>query len=116
MFTYKANVVKIVDGDTLDVSIDLGFKIFTVKRIRLQGINTPETYGVKKYSEEYKNGMLSKNFVIEFVNNCESVVEIHTRQERGKYGRYIATIFAPGSAKSLNDILVEKGYAVYVNY
>ena len=53
MYKYKATVGRVVDGDTVDVVIDLGFKITTNQRIRLEGINTPETYSVKKDSEEY---------------------------------------------------------------
>ena len=65
MYQYKAEVVRIVDGDTIDVVIDLGFKITTNQRIRFARINTPETYTVKKNSEEYQKGwqpgnMLSK--------------------------------------------------------
>ena len=51
-YQYKAEVVRVVDGDTVDVLIDLGLNVFTKERIRLFGINTPETYGVKKGSAE----------------------------------------------------------------
>ena len=48
MYQYKAKIDRIVDGDTMDIVIDLGFKITTNQRIRLKGINTPETYRCKK--------------------------------------------------------------------
>lgn len=53
MYTYHATVVRMVDGDITDLIVDPGFKITTRQRIRLCGINTPETHNIKKDSEEY---------------------------------------------------------------
>jgi len=116
MYKYKAKVAKIVDGDTIDVVIDLGFKITTNQRIRLRGINTPETYSVKKGSEEYKKGMAAKEFVIKRIeaNSYEAIIE--TNKYTGKYGRYIGTVWLADNTTSLNDELVEKGFAVVANY
>jgi len=116
MYKYKAKVTKIVDGDTIDVVIDLGFKITTNQRIRLEGINTPETYNVKKGSEEYKKGMIAKEFVIKRIeaNNNEAIIE--TNKYTGKYGRYIGIVWLADNTISLNDELVEKGFAVVANY
>jgi len=116
MYKYKANVERIVDGDTIDVIIDLGFKITTNQRIRLAGINTPETYNVKKTSEEYQKGLAAKNFVMERIEMNNSVIIIETNKDTGKYGRYIGTIWLPDNETSLNDELVEKGYAVIAHY
>lgn len=116
MYQYKAKVDRVVDGDTLDLVIDLGFKITTHQRIRLAGVNTPETYNVKKDSEEYKKGLASKEYVEERLaaNNYEVVVE--TDKLTGKYGRYIGTIRMGDSGVSLNKELVDKGLADYVTY
>lgn len=116
MYKYKAKIDRIVDGDTMDVIIDLGFKVTTHQRIRLQGINTPETYSVKKNSEEYKKGMAAKNFAVQRIeeNNFEALVE--TEKDTGKYGRYIATVWLADNTTSLNDELVEKGFAEVANY
>lgn len=116
MYHYKAKVEKVVDGDTIDVVIDLGFKITTYQRIRLAGINTPETYNVKKDSEEYKKGMASKQFIEQrlLANNME--IELETEKVQEKYGRYIGTIKLADSTVNLNDEMVEKGFAVYVKY
>lgn len=116
MYQYKARVERIVDGDTIDVVIDLGFKITTNQRIRLAGINTPETYNVKKDSEEYKKGMLSKQFVEQRLSANNNEIMIETDKYTGKYGRYIGTIFLADSSTSLNDELAEKGLAKYVTY
>lgn len=116
MYIYKAKLERVVDGDTIDVVIDLGFKVTTHQRIRLQGINTPETYNVKKGSEEYKKGMVAKQFVVaRFTeNNNEAIID--TEKDTGKYGRYIGTIKLADNTTSLNDELVEKGYALVANY
>ncbi|AHW60492.1 micrococcal nuclease [Draconibacterium orientale] len=116
MYTYKATVDRVVDGDTIDLVIDLGFKITTFQRIRLRGINTPETYRVKKDSEEYKNGMKAKAFVIERIANNDNEVIVETDKDVGKFGRYIGVIRLADNAQTLNDELVEKGFAVYAEY
>ena len=116
MYQYKAKADRVVDGDTLDLVIDLGFKITTHQRIRLAEINTPETYNVKRDSEEYKKGMAAKHFVEKRLaaNNNEVIVE--TDKLTGKYGRYIGTIRLADSEDSLNKELVDKGFAVWAVY
>ena len=57
MYQYRAKLKRVVDGDTIDAIIDLGFKMTTEQRIRLKGINTPEIWRQKKDSQEYKRGM-----------------------------------------------------------
>ncbi|HKJ78756.1 MAG TPA: thermonuclease family protein [Prolixibacteraceae bacterium] len=116
MYQYKASVERIVDGDTIDLIIDVGFKITTNQRIRLAKINTPETYNVKRESEEYKKGLEAKQYVEKRINENGNLVLIETDKLTGKYGRYIGTIYLGDSQKSLNDELVEKGLAVYVTY
>ncbi len=116
MYTYHANVDRVVDGDTIDLVIDLGFKITTFQRIRLRGINTPETYNVKKESEEYKKGMAAKNFVVKRIEENSFKVIVETDKDVGKFGRYIGVIRLADNTVSLNDELVEKGFAVYAKY
>ncbi len=116
MYKYKVKVDRIVDGDTIDVVVDLGFKITTHQRIRLEGINTPETYNVKKNSEEYRKGMEAKNFVVGRIeaNNYEAIIE--TEKYTGKFGRYIGIVWLADSSVSLNDELVNNGLAKVVHY
>lgn len=116
MYKYKAKIDRVVDGDTFDIVVDLGFKIFTHQRIRLQGINTPETYNVKRESEEYKKGLAAKNFAIQRLESNNYDALIQTEKATGKYGRYIATVWLADNETSLNDELVEKGFAVVANY
>lgn len=118
LYHYKAKVVKIVDGDTIDIQIQLGFHITVEKRVRLFGVNTPETYGVKKTSEEYQAGMKAKEFVEHFLAGKECLVRTyldkHGESKHGKYGRLLAEIFV--SDISLNEKLLSEGLAVVAKY
>jgi len=116
MYEYKAKLDRIVDGDTIDLIIDMGFKITTKQRIRLADINTPETYGQKHDTEEYKAGMRAKNFVVKRLEENQNLVTINTSKLTGKYGRYIGVIWLADNKTSLNDELVEKGFAKVAHY
>ena len=116
MYQYKATLGKVVDGDTIDLVIDLGFKITTNQRIRLAGIDTPEIFSVDRDSAEYSRGMDAKLFVEKRLTANNNQVTIETEKYTGKYGRYIGTIILADSDMTLNDELVEKGYAVKVDY
>jgi len=103
-YCYKAVVERVVDGDTIDVLISLGFNVKIKERLRLSGIDSPETYGVKKESDEYAAGMIAKNRLIELVENKDIIVKT---EKKGKYGRYIAEIFI--NEQSVNQILLSEG-------
>ena len=108
MYEYKAKVIKIVDGDTMDVDIDVGFKIHFIERIRLFGINTPETYGVKHNSEEYAKGIKSKEWAIKNLEGKEITIKT-IKDKKGKYGRYLAIIIK--DEININNKMVELGLA-----
>ena len=120
MYTYKAKVKRVVDGDTLVVDIDLGMHTWLHdEKIRLYGINTPEIYGVKKDSEEYKKGLLASDFVKELIPSGLEVTICTYRDKKEKYGRYLAdlTFINPdGVQVSLNELLVDEGLAERVKY
>ena len=91
MYKYYGKVVKVIDGDTIDINIDLGFNIFHKIRVRLKGIDTPEIY--HPYNrEELILGRDAKQFVIDSVLDKDVVVETF-KDKKGKYGRYIANIY-----------------------
>lgn len=115
MYKYSAKLIKVVDGDTIDLSIDLGFKMTTEQRIRLKGIDTPETWRRKKDSEEYKKGLAATNFVIKRLEENNNECTVRTDKDTGVYGRYIADILLPDSEISLNDELIQKGHAKVYN-
>jgi micrococcal nuclease len=116
MYQYKATLERVVDGDTLDITIDLGFKITTHQRIRLAGIDTPEIFSVKKDTPEHRLGMEAKQFVENRLAANNNKIIIETEKYTGKYGRYIGTIILADSEITLNDELVEKGFAQKVTY
>jgi len=106
MYNYKAKVLRVIDGDTIDILIDLGWKIQIKDRIRFLGVDTPETRTRDK--EEKKRGLEAKKYVIDKIEGKE--IEIHT-EKAGKFGRYLATVYyLEGKKKiNLNKELVKKG-------
>jgi micrococcal nuclease len=111
MYQYKAKVIRIVDGDTLEVELDLGFSIKLKERLRLDGVDTPEIYGVLKESNTYAEGMVAFALTKEWLEktNYEIVVETFKKE---KYGRYLAKVFSTIDSKSLtlNEFLISRGY------
>lgn len=110
MFKYRAQITNVVDGDTLDVEIDLGFGLRKEVRLRLLGVDTAEVYGVSKDSDLYKTGKRHSAFVQSWVESGEKVDDsfpfIVKTEKRGKFGRYLATVHRSDGAV-LNDDLLE---------
>ena len=113
MFEYRARCVNVVDGDTQDVVVDLGFRIERQIRLRLLGVDTHETYGVSHGSEEYQRGLAETEYVAQWFGTAESEwdgewpLKIQT-EKRGKYGRYLATIARRCDGAELTaDLLAE---------
>jgi micrococcal nuclease len=111
MYEYKGKLRRVVDGDTIDVEIDLGFRMKTEQRIRLKGIDTPEIYRQKKDSEEYKKGQAAKEFVERRFAENSGEFTIRTDKLPGVYGRFIGIFIFDDSDLSLNDELLDKGHA-----
>ena len=108
MYQYKCKIIKVVDGDTVDVDIDLGFDMWLRKqRIRLYGIDTPESRTRDKAEKKY--GLLAKKFVQDNLK-LDSTYMLNTK-EKGKYGRYLGDLTCE-SSKSICDLLVKKYHAV----
>ena len=110
MYTYNAKLDRIVDGDTLDANIDLGFDITIHKRIRLAGIDTPESR--TRDLEEKARGLASKERLKELLEGGEFVVE---SKEVGKYGRVLGTLLVYNGEDlpiNINETLVQEGFAV----
>ena len=115
MYTYKATLDRVIDGDTIDVNIDLGFDISVNKRVRFSGINTPESR--TRDLEEKKLGLAAKERVKSILNENESFV-IESK-EVGKYGRVLGEVFVKivdevetEEEISLNELLKTEGHAV----
>jgi micrococcal nuclease len=111
MYEYRVkNVTKIVDGDTIDVVIDLGFDISFSSRVRLAGIDTPESR--TKDLKEKALGLESKDYLKKRLEQATNIV-IRTEKVNSseKYGRILAWIYLDGETKSVNHEMIEKGYA-----
>lgn len=108
MYEYKAKLVRVIDGDTIDCYIDLGFNIHVKERVRLKGIDTPETR--TRDLEEKKRGIAAKERVIELFEGVDEFV-IQTEIHKGKYGRTIGEVILPPDNKSLNQMLLDEGHA-----
>lgn len=107
---YVKEVTKIVDGDTIDVVIDLGFSIMYASRVRLAGIDTPESRTSDKVEKAL--GLESKAFLASKIKSAKNVV-IRTEKldSSEKYGRILGWIYLDGESKSVNTEMIEKGYA-----
>ena len=116
MYEYRCKVVRVIDGDTVDVDIDLGFGVWLKKeRVRLYGIDTPESR--TRDLEEKKRGLAAKERVKCILAENETF-EVHS-EELGKYGRVLGSIYITKlnkkdflTKKCLNDILVSENHAV----
>ena len=120
-FIYKvSSLEKVVDGDTIDVTLDLGFDVCTRQRVRLLGIDTPESR--TSDAEEKKFGLLSKKKLKEWclkaVESEKDDIEIELRcperDSRGKFGRILAEVWVSedGQWTNVNKWMCENGYAV----
>ena len=109
-FCYGAKVEKVVDGDTVDLSIDLGFDIHHKIRVRLYGVDTPESRTVNKAEKEA--GLKAKEFVKTWTNTHAFVVIETIKDKSEKYGRVLANVYSDELKSScLNTELVSQGFA-----
>ena len=111
MFEYKVIIRRVVDGDTVDVDIDLGFKMWIRdETVRLMGIDTPESRTSNK--QEKILGKASKEKLKELcATNKGNIVLRTSKQGKGKFGRILGYLFTEGSQVTYNDILVAEGHA-----
>jgi micrococcal nuclease len=101
---------KVVDGDTIDADIDLGFDISLTKRIRLAGIDTPESRTTD--TNEKKYGLESKDWLKKRCENAKDIlIKTELPDSTEKYGRIIGHLFINGEETSLNNQMIAEGYA-----
>lgn len=109
MYIFECKVIRVVDGDTVDAEIDLGFNVFIRERIRIGSIDTPESRTRNKREKSW--GLASKHRLIELLDNANNKFTIHMdTNNRGKYGRVLGDIFV-GDA-NVADILIEEKLAI----
>ena len=107
---YVRKVENVVDGDTIDVLIDLGFDILFASRVRLAGIDTPESR--TKDLKEKALGLESKEYLKKALKDAKSVViKTEKMDSSEKYGRILGWVYVNGDTESLNDKMINDGYA-----
>ena len=112
MFEYRVKITRVVDGDTVDAELDLGFNIKYKERIRLMGIDTPESRTRNKV--EKKLGLKSKARLKELISEHKGNIILTTAKEgKGKFGRILGSLVISdnGVEANLNDIMIAEGHA-----
>ena len=109
MYTYNAKLEKVVDGDTIDAIVDLGFDTWKRIRIRLNGINAPESR--TRDLEEKARGLAAKARLKEILKENKNKF-ILVSYGVGKYGRCLGEIFLTENSDSVNNLLISEGHAV----
>jgi len=107
---FVKEVTKVVDGDTIDVIIDLGFDIMFSSRVRLAGIDTPESRTTDKVEKSL--GLESKEYLKKYLKDAKPII-IKTEKINSseKYGRILGWVYVNGDTESLNDKMINDGYA-----
>ena len=109
MYEYRCKIRRVVDGDTVDIDIDLGFGVWLHKeRVRIYGIDTPESRTRDK--EEKKYGLMAKEFVKQFVKGDSIKLTTQKYDAKGKFGRILGDIIVDN--RSLSDTMIQEHHAV----
>jgi|TARA_R110002020_G_scaffold474674_2_gene706710 endonuclease YncB( thermonuclease family) len=108
LYHYRAKIERVVDGDTIDVTLDLGFDLHMQARIRFAGINAPESR--TRDLVEKQKGLEAKRFVEDWIGNCETLIVQTQLDKKGKFGRILGNILNHEGA-CLNDEMVSLGHA-----
>jgi len=106
---YSAKLVRVVDGDTADAMIDLGFDTWVKKRIRFYGVDCWESR--TRDLEEKKKGLAAKAYVKDLLENSDEGKFALKSHGVGKYGRVLGELFVKGNESSVNELLKENGHA-----
>ena len=112
MYEYPCKIIRVIDGDTVDVDIDLGFSVWLKKqRIRLYGVDTPESR--TRDLEEKKYGYAAKDYLTGMLNDTQIILKTH-KDDKGKFGRILGELWRTSNYadKSINEYMIEKHHAV----
>ena len=110
VYTYRVKeVIKVIDGDTIDVQLDIGFASYLRKRLRFLGVDTYEVRG-----DEKEKGLLAKARLIEVLDAADQIYVQTVMDSQGKYGRLLAWVWVENDGKLtlVNTQLIEEGHGV----
>ena len=108
-YGYSCKLERVVDGDTCDALIDLGFNTWAKRRIRFYGVDTWESR--TRNLEEKKKGLAAKEYVKNLLENSDDGKFSIISHGTGKYGRVLGELFVKGNEQSVNELLKENGHA-----
>ena len=110
MYEYKVKITRVVDGDTVDAEVDLGFDTFIKDRIRLMGLDTPESRTRNK--KEKALGLAAKAYLKELLKENKGDIILRTSKEgKGKFGRILGTLLIYDGKTNVNQMLIDEGHA-----
>ncbi|NDB82076.1 MAG: nuclease [Alphaproteobacteria bacterium] len=111
MYEYRVKkITNVVDGDTIDVDIDLGFAVSFSQRVRLAGIDTPESRTSDKFEKTL--GLEAKEYLKKKLKDAKDVIiKTEKPDSSEKYGRILGWLYVDGDTISVNDHMIEDGYA-----
>jgi micrococcal nuclease len=111
MYEYRVKkITGVVDGDTIDVDIDLGFSVSFSQRVRLAGIDTPESRTSDKFEKSL--GLEAKEYLKSKLKDAKDImIKTEKPDSSEKYGRILGWLYIDGNTISINDQMIEEGYA-----
>jgi micrococcal nuclease len=110
-YEYKIEVLRVIDGDTVEARVDLGFHVSAVEKFRLVGIDAPERRGRHLTPSQRAEAAASTQYLIELIAACDPLIGRTARDKRGKYGRYLVELIAADGGRNLNEAMVSAGHA-----
>ena len=109
MYEYRAKIVRVIDGDTVDVDIDLGFGVWMKdERVRIMGIDTPESRTRDKVEKKF--GKLAKQFLVDWIEQYDHILV--ESSAKGKFGRILGNLYDPEKKECWNEMAIEAHHAV----
>ena len=110
MYEYKVKITRVLDGDTVDAEISLGYNVYITERIRFMGIDTPESRTRNK--KEKALGLAAKARLKEILKENKGNIILRTSKEgKGKFGRILGTLLIYDGKTSVNQMLIDEGHA-----
>ena len=111
MYYYKVDILRVVDGDTVDVRLDLGFNVWHKCRVRMVGIYAPESR--TRDLEEKKKGLAAKEYLKSILENPDNDIQMQS-EGKGKYGRVLGIFFwdkGKRTPTNVNQLMIKEGHA-----
>lgn len=110
LYWYRAAAVRVIDGDTIVVDVDLGMRVRTEVSLRLAGVNTPELHGATLAAAVIARGVTTSWLAA--LAGPRWPLLVHTQRDGQSFNRYVAEVRSVDTGESLNDVLAAAGYGL----